>query len=113
MTADLFDQLVDLDAEDGVAVQLALNCVDRGHNGAVIAAEYLADVGEGHIGHAADQINGDVTGGGNVLGAAGTDQIVAAYVVLFENSGEDLIDRHVDRLGTTEQLGNTASCQLH
>ena len=113
LTVYFLDQFIDLYIENGVMLQLFFHCLDRRHDSGMVTAEDFTDIWKGHIGDLTDQIYGDMSCRGNILGASGPYQIVAADTVFFEYCRKYFVDGHVDRLGPAQQLGDTISGQLH
>ena len=73
-----------------------LHGFDGGQDGGVVAGDDLADVGQGHLGDRTDDVDGDVAGVGDILGALGADDILPLDVVFFLN-GQKLYFRVAGR----------------
>ena len=76
----------------GVGAHLGLHLVQRVQYGGVIPmSELLTDVVKGQIGHAADQIHGDLTGIDDVASPVLTAQGILIHVVILADIVDDVV----------------------
>ena len=110
---DFLDHFLHFGAERGILGHAFFNGIQGGNYSRMISSQNFTNVGQGHIRHLTDDVNSDVTGIGDILGALGADDIFLLDVILAVDGGKNLIHRNRYGLSTPQQLGNTTSGQLH
>ena len=72
---DLLDHFLHFGAENGVLHHALFHGIQGGEDGGVVSFNELTDVGQGHIRDLTDDVDRDVAGVGDLLGALGADDL--------------------------------------